>query len=118
MGGWSRHRLAPPGHWNRIAQSVSAAAGLNVEENARLCALLNIAHADTGIASWEAKVYFDFWRPMLAIKTAATDGNPNTLEEAAWTPLIATPSFGGGHQRPQCLQHGCCHHPRRVLRNR
>ncbi|MBE2284131.1 MAG: vanadium-dependent haloperoxidase [Prosthecobacter sp.] len=85
---------SPPGHWNRIAQSISATAGLSVEENARLFALLNIAEADTGIASWEAKVYFDSWRPMLAINTADTDGNDNTVADAAWTPLIPTPSFG------------------------
>jgi len=85
---------SPPGHWNRIAQSISASAGLNLEQNARLFALLNIAEADTGIASWEAKVYFDSWRPMLAINTASTDGNPNTLEDAAWEPLIPNPSFG------------------------
>ncbi len=85
---------SPPGHWNRIAQSISAAAGLNVEQNARLFALLNLAEADTGIATWEAKVYFDSWRPMLAINTADTDGNPDTLVDAAWTPLIPTPSFG------------------------
>ncbi|MBL9132654.1 MAG: vanadium-dependent haloperoxidase, partial [Verrucomicrobiaceae bacterium] len=54
---------SPPGHWNRIAQSISASAGLNVEQNARLFALLNLAEADTGIATWEAKVYFDNWRP-------------------------------------------------------
>ncbi|MBK8039591.1 MAG: vanadium-dependent haloperoxidase [Verrucomicrobiaceae bacterium] len=85
---------SPPGHWNRIAQSISASAGLSVEENARLFALLNLAEADTGIASWEAKVYFDSWRPDLAINTANTDGNPLTIEDAAWTPLIPTPSFG------------------------
>jgi hypothetical protein len=85
---------SPPGHWNRIAQTISASAGLNLEENARLFALLNIAQADTGIASWEAKVYFDSWRPMLGINTASTDGNPNTIEDAAWTPLIPSPSFG------------------------
>ncbi|MFO1441551.1 MAG: vanadium-dependent haloperoxidase [Verrucomicrobiaceae bacterium] len=85
---------SPPGHWNRIAQSISASAGLNLEQNARLFALLNLAEADTGIATWEAKVYFDNWRPMLAINTADTDGNPDTLVDAAWTPLIPTPSFG------------------------
>lgn len=85
---------SPPGHWNRIAQSISASAGLNLEQNARLFALLNLAEADTGIASWDAKVYFDNWRPMLAINTADTDGNPDTLVDAAWTPLIPTPSFG------------------------
>lgn len=85
---------SPPGHWNRIAQTISASAGLNVEQNARLFALLNLAEADTGIATWEAKVYFDNWRPMLAINTVDTDGNPDTLVDAAWAPLIPTPSFG------------------------
>jgi hypothetical protein len=85
---------SPPGHWNRIAQSVSAAAGLNLEQNARLFALLNLTEADTAIATWEAKVYYDTWRPMLAINTASTDGNPDTIEDSAWTPLIPTPSFG------------------------
>lgn len=85
---------SPPGHWNRIAQSISASAGLNVEQNARLFALLNLAEADVAIATWDAKVFYDNWRPMLAINTANTDGNPNTIEDAAWTPLIPTPSFG------------------------
>lgn len=85
---------SPPGHWSRIAQSISMSMGLGVEENARLFALLNIAEADVGIASWEAKVFFDNWRPMLAINTADTDGNGDTIGDAAWTPLIPTPSFG------------------------
>lgn len=85
---------SPPGHWNRIAQSVSAAAGLNLEQNARLFALMNLAQADTGIATWEAKVFYDTWRPMLAINTADTDGNPDTIVDASWAPLIPTPSFG------------------------
>lgn len=84
---------SPPGHWNRIAQTVSASMGLSVEENARLFALLNIAEADTGIATWDAKRAYDFWRPMIAINTASTDGNADTLEDAAWAPLIPTPSF-------------------------
>ncbi|PYI71175.1 MAG: chemotaxis protein CheB, partial [Verrucomicrobia bacterium] len=33
----------PPGHWNSIAQLISAAQGNTLEENARLLALLNIA---------------------------------------------------------------------------
>src|SRR5437762_6462007 len=33
----------PPGHWNSIAQTIAAARGNTLEENARLFALLNIA---------------------------------------------------------------------------
>ncbi len=85
---------SPPGHWNRIAQTVSASMGLSLEQNARLFALLNLAQADTGIATWEAKVFYDNWRPMLAINTADTDGNPDTIGDMGWSPLIPTPSFG------------------------
>lgn len=84
---------SPPGHWNRIAQTVSATMGLSVEDNARLFALLNLAEADTAIATWDAKRAYDLWRPMQAINVAGTDGNADTLEDAAWSPLIPTPSF-------------------------
>lgn len=84
---------SPPGHWNRIAQSVSASMGLSVEQNARLFALLNLTEADVAIATWDAKRAYDLWRPMIAINTASTDGNGDTLEDAAWSPLIPTPSF-------------------------
>ncbi len=85
---------SPPGHWSRIAATVSAQQGLSLEENARLFGLMGLAQADTGIASWEAKVYYDSWRPMYAIQTANLDGNPLTIQDASWTPLIPTPSFG------------------------
>jgi hypothetical protein len=85
---------SPPGHWNRIAATVSAEQGLTLEQNARLFALLGVAQADTGIATWEAKVHFDTWRPMYAINTATMDGNPLTIQDASWAPLIPTPSFG------------------------
>ncbi len=85
---------SPPGHWSRIAATVSVEQGLSLEQNARLFGLLGLAQADTGIASWEAKVYYDSWRPMYAINTASLDDNPLTMEDTSWTPLIPTPSFG------------------------
>ncbi len=85
---------SPPGHWARIAATVSVQEGLSLEQNARLFGLLGLAEADTGIATWEAKVFYDTWRPMYAINTASLDGNPLTFEDTSWTPLIPTPSFG------------------------
>jgi len=85
---------SPPGHWNRIAATVSVERGLSIEENARLFGLLGIAQADTGIATWEAKVFYDTWRPMYAINTANLDGNALTIQDSSWSPLIPTPSFG------------------------
>src|SRR5207247_9547995 len=57
----------PPGHWNSIAQTIAAARGNTLEENARLFALLNIALGDAAICPWDAKDTFDFARPGTAI---------------------------------------------------
>jgi hypothetical protein len=77
--------------WNRLARSVSASQGLGVWENARLFGLLNMAMADGYIGSWETKYHYLFWRPVIAIREADTDGNPATEGDPTWTPLITTP---------------------------
>jgi hypothetical protein len=86
--------------WNRLARSVSASRGLGLWENARLFGLLNIAMADGYIGSWDAKYHYLFWRPVTAIHTADTDGNPATEADPAWTPLQLTypiPDYDSGH---------------------
>jgi hypothetical protein len=76
--------------WNRLARSVSASTGLDLSENARLFGLLNLALADGYIGSWETKHHYNYWRPVTAIHTADTDGNPNTAGDPTWTPLQPT----------------------------
>ena len=86
--------------WNRIARSVSASRGLDLGENARLFGLLNLALADGYIASWDTKYHYSFWRPVTAIHTADSDGNPDTVGDATWTPLQLTypiPDYDSGH---------------------
>jgi hypothetical protein len=85
--------FTPPGHWNQIAESVSLAQKNTLSENARLFALLNIAEADAGIVAWDAKYEYNFWRPITAIRQADTDGNPDTLADPTWNPLLVTPHF-------------------------
>ena len=83
----------PPGHWNQIADDVARQRDTDLVQNARLFALLNIALADAGIASWDAKYYYGFWRPITAIREAGADGNALTMPETDWSPLLATPPF-------------------------
>ena len=83
----------PPGHWNVIAQDVAQAKHNSLAQNARLFALLNIALADAGIVSWDAKYTYNFCRPITAIRNADQDGNPATSSDPSWTPLIVTPPF-------------------------
>ena len=47
--------------------------------------------ADGYIASWSVKYENPFWRPVTAIREAATDGNPATTADPDWTPLDTTP---------------------------
>jgi membrane-associated phospholipid phosphatase len=54
---------------------------------------MNLALADAGIASWDAKYHYDLWRPIDAIREAATDQNPATIADPNWLPLLKTPPF-------------------------
>jgi len=87
--------VTPPGHWNRIAQTVATERGLSFEENARLFAMLNVAMADAAIACWECKFHFDVWRPITAIRFANQLKNPAIVANPDWTPLLPTPPFPG-----------------------
>jgi hypothetical protein len=80
-------------YWNRIALTMAAQNDTSLSENARLFALLNLALADAAIACWDAKYHYVFWRPVTAIRLADADGNPETDQDPAWTPLLITPNF-------------------------
>lgn len=77
--------------WNRIATVVATDQKLDLYNTARLMALVNMAMADSYIAGWDAKFFYNFWRPFTAIRAAATDGNDQTTEDVAWEPLLNTP---------------------------
>jgi hypothetical protein len=80
--------------WNRIFRTLSASQGLDTAANARLFAMEDLAAADAAIGCWNNKYYWNFWRPITAIREAANDGNPATEADPNWLPLFdpATPS--------------------------
>jgi membrane-associated phospholipid phosphatase len=88
-------------YWNEIAQTASLAHNLTTAENARLFALLNLSFADGVIAFYDAKYTYNFWRPVTAIRAAATDGNPETEADPNWLPEVGNtapdPSYPGAH---------------------
>ena len=88
-------------YWNEIAQTASLAHHLTTAENARLFALLNLSFADGVIAFYDAKYTYNFWRPVTAIRAAATDGNPDTDADPNWLPEVGNttpdPSYPGAH---------------------
>jgi hypothetical protein len=74
--------------WNRIFRTLAASQGLDIVQNARLFAMENLAAADAAIGCWNDKYYWQFWRPITAIREADTDGNPDTVADPTWLPLF------------------------------
>ena len=59
-----------------------------------------MALADGYIAMADAKNHYNYWRPVTAIQTGDTDGNPDTTGDPTWTPLRPTPpnqDYASGH---------------------
>ena len=90
-----------PLYWNRIASHLAASRGLSLAQNAWLFGLLNVAMADAGIACWDAKYRFVFWRPITTIRT----GIAGVIADPAWVPWLdffpagtpAHPEYPSGH---------------------
>ena len=79
--------------FNEAAIQASVAQGTSLAENARIFALLNMAIADALISSMESKFYYEYWRPVTAIRAGDTDGNKHTAPDAGWLPLVVTPPY-------------------------
>jgi hypothetical protein len=91
---------APPKLYNQIAVQIAGQMGSDAAETARLLALVNTALADAGVASWESKYFYQFWRPIGGIREADAgtgpsglgDGNPVTVGDLTFSPLGAPAS--------------------------
>jgi hypothetical protein len=90
--------------YNRVGRDIAAARGLGLLETARLAAMVNLVGADALGSALYAKYHYLFWRPVTAIDPTAViadgfgpvpgydDGNPATVEQTGWRPLLTTPN--------------------------
>ncbi|MEY2481209.1 MAG: hypothetical protein QOI04_2136 [Verrucomicrobiota bacterium] len=91
---------APPRLYNQIALQIADQMNSDDVDVARLLALVNVAMADAGIAVWDSKFYYNFWRPITGIResdagtgpTGSGDGNAGTLGDPNFRPLGAPAS--------------------------
>ena len=79
--------------FGQSASQASEAQGKTLPENARIFALLHMAMADGLISSMESKLYYEYWRPVTAIRAGDTDGNKKTEPDPEWLSLIDTPPY-------------------------
>lgn len=75
--------------WNGVTRAIVATRPeLDVVENARLFAMEDLAAADGFIGCYNDKYFWQFWRPIAAIRAGDDDGNPTTQGDPNWTPLF------------------------------
>jgi membrane-associated phospholipid phosphatase len=93
-------RASPAAIWNPVLTQVLAVRNLDLSATARAFALIYMAASDAGVACWDAKYSYNFWRPFSAIRGGDSDGNDSTEGNGSWQPLIATPphpEYPSGH---------------------
>lgn len=81
----------PPGRWNLIA--LENTHHLPRTDRIDIMLRLNIALYDAGIAAWDAKYHYNYWRPQTAIAS-------NLAEQADWEPMMQPPfhpEYVSGH---------------------
>src|SRR5216684_2366873 len=79
--------------WQNALRYISRDYLNDIGDSARMYALAEAALADTQIACWDTKYFYNFWRPVTAIRLGDQDGNPATVVDPDWQPLINTPNF-------------------------
>ena len=86
----ARYRITPD--LMPTLRRITDTPGRRLVDNARFMAVIAIADYDEGLAMVDAKMFYNAWRPITAIRNADDDGNPATAAEPGWVPFINTPN--------------------------
>jgi hypothetical protein len=89
--------------FNSVFKQIALQRQLNSVQAARLFAMGNLVGADAEIACFDAKYHYLFWRPQFAIPQGDADGNPATVGDPTWKPLLATPTHPEYPSSHSCL---------------
>lgn len=80
-----------PGTYSPLGLHLVKVKKLDIVDSARVLALVAIAAFDAGVAVFDSKYAYNFWRPVTAIRNGDIDGNDATERDATWEPFIPTP---------------------------
>jgi len=86
----ARYRITPD--LLPMLRRISDLPGRSTVQNARMFARVAMTEFDEGLAMVDAKMHYQFWRPITAIRDADQDGNDSTSRDANWVPFINTPN--------------------------
>ena len=91
----------PPGTWMTFGQFVSARDDNTLDDDAQLFFALGNAVMDAGIATWEAKTFYDYTRPIRAIRELGELGLIGEFNEDLGG--FAVEAWGGPGQGTQTI---------------
>jgi hypothetical protein len=83
----------PFGPMEAALRDVATRYALDISDSARLFAATNTSIADAIGTAWNAKLKYFWWRPITAIRENHDDGDPATVPDPDWTPLIPDPPY-------------------------
>ena len=75
----------PPRIYNQITTQITSDRVTDALDLARVLALVNVGMADTAIAVWDSKYFYNFWRPVSGIRR--DDQIPSTANDTTWDPV-------------------------------
>ncbi len=81
---------APPRLYNQIAVHIADQRRTDPVRLARLLALVNVSMADAGMAIWDSKYFYQFWRPVTAVRES---GDPTFMPLGAPASNLTGPNF-------------------------
>jgi hypothetical protein len=84
---------SPLVQFNVALQDQMVRRHMDLAAAARMFAAATMTGADGIITVWRAKLLYGLWRPITAINLADTDGNPATIADQTWVPLVTTPAY-------------------------
>ncbi|HJP71678.1 MAG TPA: vanadium-dependent haloperoxidase [Candidatus Limnocylindria bacterium] len=83
----------PFGPMEKALRELATRRAMDISDSARLFAGTNTAIADALGTVWNDKLRTMWWRPISAIRETFDDGDPLTIADPEWTPLIPTPPY-------------------------
>jgi hypothetical protein len=89
--------------WHAVLRDISNTHVDNIADSSRLFALASMSIADALITSWNTKNLYVNWRPITAINEGNNDGNPLTVGDPGWLPLINTPNYPDHSSGANCF---------------
>jgi hypothetical protein len=103
--------------FNRAFRGLAQERGLDIVEQARLFAMVNMAGADASINCVDDKIHWNFWRPITAIHNGDDDGNKKTIGDPTWTSMVPSPPYSEHASGYNCASGAFMHTAAQVFGN-